>query len=75
MVDNEALYDIFEKKLDIEWPSYINLNRLIAQVIMNSIIYLTKINWLKTQLLMSIELKVDFLLSEQKELKNQEFFF
>ncbi|XP_065210140.1 tubulin alpha-8 chain-like [Planococcus citri] len=32
MVDNEALYDIFEKKLDIEWPSYINLNRLIAQV-------------------------------------------
>lgn len=33
MVDNEALYDIFEKKLDIEWPSYINLNRLIAQVI------------------------------------------
>lgn len=75
MVDNEALYDIFEKKLDIEWPSYINLNRLIAQVIMNSIICLTKINWLKTQLLMSIELKVDFLLSEQKELKNQEFFF
>lgn len=33
MVDNEALYDIFEKRLDIEWPSYINLNRLIAQVI------------------------------------------
>lgn len=32
MVDNEALYDIFEKRLDIEWPSYINLNRLIAQV-------------------------------------------
>lgn len=32
MVDNEALYDIFEKKLDIEWPTYINLNRLIAQV-------------------------------------------
>lgn len=33
MVDNEALYDIFEKKLDIEWPNYVNLNRLIAQVL------------------------------------------
>jgi len=33
MLDNEAIYDICKKSLDIEKPSYINLNRLIAQVI------------------------------------------
>lgn len=32
MVDNEAMYDIFERKLDVDWPTYVNLNRLIAQV-------------------------------------------
>jgi len=33
MVDNEAIYDICRRNLDIERPSYINLNRLIAQVV------------------------------------------
>ena len=33
MLDNEAIYDICRKNLDIERPSYTNLNRLIAQVI------------------------------------------
>jgi len=33
MLDNEAIYDICVKSLDIERPSYTNLNRLIAQVI------------------------------------------
>jgi len=33
MLDNEAIYDICRKSLDIEKPSYTNLNRLIAQVI------------------------------------------
>jgi tubulin alpha len=33
MLDNEAIYDICKKCLDIEKPSYTNLNRLIAQVI------------------------------------------
>merc|ERR1711929_19768 len=33
MMDNEALYDICRRNLDIERPSYVNLNRLIAQVI------------------------------------------
>merc|ERR1711943_171591 len=33
MVDNEALYDICRRALDIERPTYTNLNRLIAQVI------------------------------------------
>lgn len=33
MFDNEALYNICEKTLDIERPKYTNLNRLIAQVI------------------------------------------
>ena len=33
MVDNEAIYDICRKNMDIERPSYINLNRLVAQVV------------------------------------------
>ena len=33
MVDNEAIYDICRKSLDIERPSYTNLNRIIAQVV------------------------------------------
>jgi tubulin alpha len=32
MVDNEAIYDLCRKNLDIERPSYTNLNRLISQV-------------------------------------------
>jgi len=33
MVDNEAIYDICQKKLGITSPSFTNLNRLIAQVV------------------------------------------
>ena len=33
MLDNEAIYDICRRQLDIERPTYTNLNRLIAQVI------------------------------------------
>merc|ERR1712078_217964 len=33
MVDNEALYDICRRNLDIERPTYTNLNRLDSQVI------------------------------------------
>ncbi|EGC30863.1 tubulin alpha chain [Dictyostelium purpureum] len=33
MLDNEAIYNICKKSLDIEKPTYTNLNRLIAQVI------------------------------------------
>jgi len=33
MVDNEAIYDLCRKNLDIERPTYTNLNRLIAQVV------------------------------------------
>merc|ERR1712000_603590 len=32
MLDNEAIYDICKRSLDIPSPSYANLNRLIAQV-------------------------------------------
>ncbi|KAJ1469935.1 Tubulin/FtsZ [Baffinella frigidus] len=32
-VDNEALYDICRRNLDIERPTYTNLNRLVAQCI------------------------------------------
>jgi len=33
MMDNEAIYDICRKNLDVEKPTFTNLNRLIAQVI------------------------------------------
>merc|ERR1739847_190002 len=33
MVDNEAIYDICRRNLDIERPTYTNLNRLIAQIV------------------------------------------
>src|SRR3984957_6164429 len=33
MLDNEAIYDICRRNLDIERPTYTNLNRLTAQVI------------------------------------------
>lgn len=33
MVDNEAIYDICRRNLDIERPTYTNLNRLIGQVL------------------------------------------
>nr|ADD38668.1 Tubulin alpha chain [Lepeophtheirus salmonis] len=33
MVDNEAIYDICKKNLDIDRPSYTNLNRLISQIV------------------------------------------
>ncbi|OLY84207.1 Tubulin alpha-1C chain [Smittium mucronatum] len=33
MVDNEAIYDICRRNLDIERPSFDNLNRLIAQIV------------------------------------------
>uniref|UniRef100_A0A8C4N4S9 Tubulin alpha chain n=1 Tax=Eptatretus burgeri TaxID=7764 RepID=A0A8C4N4S9_EPTBU len=33
MVDNEAIYDICHRNLDINHPSYTNLNRLIGQIV------------------------------------------
>merc|ERR1712110_256713 len=33
LLDNEALYDIAERNLDLESPTYANLNRMIVQVI------------------------------------------
>jgi hypothetical protein len=32
LVDNEAIYEICHKRLDISRPNYLNLNQLIAQV-------------------------------------------
>ncbi len=32
MLVNEALYDVCRRNLDIERPTYTNLNRLVAQV-------------------------------------------
>ncbi len=32
LMDNEAIYDICRRNLDIERPTYTNLNRIIAQV-------------------------------------------
>jgi tubulin alpha len=33
LVDNEALYDICKRNLDVERPTYTNLNRLLAQCV------------------------------------------
>lgn len=33
MLDNEAIYELCRRKLDVERPTFTNLNRLIAQVI------------------------------------------
>jgi len=33
MLDNEALYDICRRGLEVERPTYVNLNRLVAQVV------------------------------------------
>ena len=33
LVDNEAIYRICQRRLDITRPSYVNLNHLIAQVV------------------------------------------
>ena len=33
MVDNEAIYDICRRNLDIERPTYMNLNRLMSQIV------------------------------------------
>lgn len=33
MVDNEAIYDICKRKLNVQAPTFTNLNRLIAQVV------------------------------------------
>jgi len=33
MVDNEAIYDICQRNLDISRPTYTNLNRLIGQIV------------------------------------------
>ena len=33
MVDNEAIYDICRRNLDIERPTYTNLNRIIGQIV------------------------------------------
>ena len=33
LVDNQAIYDICKNQLDLQRPTYTNLNRLIAQII------------------------------------------
>ncbi|KAF3829143.1 hypothetical protein GH733_003407 [Mirounga leonina] len=33
MIDNEAIYDICRRNLDIKCPTYTNLNRLISQIV------------------------------------------
>ena len=32
-LDNEAIYDVCRRCLDIERPTYTNLNRIIAQIV------------------------------------------
>ena len=44
MVDNEAIYDICRRNLDIERPTYTNLNRLIGQIV-SSITASLRLRW------------------------------
>ena len=41
MLDNEAVYDICRRSLDIERPTYTNLNRLIAQACTLALVTIT----------------------------------
>ncbi|XP_070153600.1 tubulin alpha-2 chain [Polyergus mexicanus] len=48
IVDNEALYDICARKLDVDRPTYTNLNRLQAQIVSNitaSMRFESAVNW------------------------------
>ena len=33
LIDNEAVYDVCRRNLDVERPTYTNINRLIAQIV------------------------------------------
>lgn len=35
LMDNEACYEVCDTQLHVEYPTYTNLNRIIAQVILN----------------------------------------
>lgn len=46
LLDNEAIYDICRRSLDIERPTYTNLNRLISQVLHLKKTFLVALNLL-----------------------------
>uniref|UniRef100_A0A1I7WYA9 Tubulin domain-containing protein n=1 Tax=Heterorhabditis bacteriophora TaxID=37862 RepID=A0A1I7WYA9_HETBA len=46
MVDNEAIYDICRRNLDVERPSYSNLNRIISQVLFSYGHFEDQLNWI-----------------------------
>ncbi|CDQ71999.1 unnamed protein product [Oncorhynchus mykiss] len=45
MVDNEAIYDICRRNLDIERPTYTNLNRLISQIFQTNLVPYPRIHF------------------------------
>ena len=51
LLDNEAIYDICRRSLDIERPTYTNLNRLVSQVLSWSAFAFCQVNVLKSGLL------------------------
>jgi len=59
MVDNEAIYDICRRNLDIDRPTYTNLNRLIGQIV-SSITTYTNLNRLIGQIVSSITASLRF---------------
>ena len=50
MVDNEAIYDICRRNLDVERPTYTNLNRLISQIVSSITASLRFDSWLNVDL-------------------------
>ncbi|KAH7520363.1 hypothetical protein FEM48_Zijuj08G0136000 [Ziziphus jujuba var. spinosa] len=49
LLDNEAIYDICRRSLDIERPTYTNLNRLVSQVISSLTASLSPRDWCLVQ--------------------------
>merc|ERR1712178_380491 len=50
MVDNEAIYDICRRNLDIERPTYTNLNRMIGRIVSSITASLSsRLTWCPTQ--------------------------
>lgn len=74
MVDNEAIYDICRRNLDIERPTYTNLNRLISQIVSTITASLRSAVWFSdcTSIILS---SFSFIKIVCSPLKNSNFLF
>ncbi|KAB7497404.1 Tubulin alpha chain, partial [Armadillidium nasatum] len=70
MVDNEAIYDICRRNLDIERPTYANLNRLIGQIV-SSITASLRLTWYHTHVSTSLFVTYAPVISAEKAYHEQ----